>query len=330
MDSCQYGKRMSFTSVSTRRLLPDAVLLIVAIMWGGSYLAAQDLAVASSAAAVMCARFVPSAAILLVLHFARANNRLRDSAFPGMLLGTLRAATIALETIGVTLTSATNAGLIIALSILLTPILESALTKRRLSPALIGSILLALIGITLLVGGQGFSGVNLGDGLMLVAAATRALLGVAEAHFTVNKNADVLGLTTVEIAFGAVIFAAWGGNSLLEHLPSFSVANWLTIAYLCLGCTILAFLGQLWATKHTSASRAGMLLGTEPGWALLVGVLLAGDRIGVLGYLGAAVLLVATWWGARAEQRWRRGGLAQQNNSAPAAGDPAISANLPH
>lgn len=235
---------MSFAPPSARRLLPDLLLLIVAIIWGGSYLATQDLAAASSAAAVMCARFVPAALILLCVNFARPRVRLRDSTVPGIVLGTLRAATIALETIGVTLTSATNAGLIIALSILFTPMLESALTKRRMPPSLIASILLALIGITLLVSGQGFAGFNLGDGLMLVAAATRALLGVAEARFTVGRNSDVLGLTTVEILFGAVIFAIWGGNSLMEHIPGFSAANWLAIAYLCLGCTIFAFLGS--------------------------------------------------------------------------------------
>lgn len=211
---------MSFAPPSARRLLPDLLLLIVAIIWGGSYLATQDLAAASSAAAVMCARFVPAALILLCVNFARPRVRLRDSTVPGIVLGTLRAATIALETIGVTLTSATNAGLIIALSILFTPMLESALTKRRMPPSLIASILLALIGITLLVSGQGFAGFNLGDGLMLVAAATRALLGVAEARFTVGRNSDVLGLTTVEILFGAVIFAIWGGNSLMEHSPA--------------------------------------------------------------------------------------------------------------
>ncbi|PRA12225.1 EamA family transporter [Arthrobacter sp. MYb211] len=312
-----YCKSMTSAFPRLRRALPDLVLLIVAIMWGGSYLATQDLAAASSAAAVMCARFLPSAAILLCVHLSRPQFRLRDSALPGMMLGTLRAATIALETIGVTLTSATNAGLIIALSILLTPILESALTKRRLSPSLVASILLALIGIMLLVGGQSFSELNLGDGLMLAAAATRALLGVAEARFTVGKNADVLGLTTMEIVFGAAIFAAWGGSSLLDHIPDFGAANWLTIGYLCLGCTIFAFLGQLWATKHTSASRAGMLLGTEPGWALLVGVLLAGERIGTLGYAGAAVLLFATWWGARAERRWRGSGPSRPKAPAP-------------
>ncbi len=302
---------------ATHRFLPDIILMIIAIMWGGSYLATQDLAMASSAAAVMCARFLPAAAILLCVNLARSNMRLRDSTLPGVLLGTMRAATIALETIGVTLTSATNAGLIIALSILFTPLLESALTRRRLSPSLVSSVLLALVGITLLVGGQGFSGANLGDGLMLLAAVTRALLGVAEARFTIGRNADVLGLTTVEIVFGAAIFAAWGGNSLLEHLPGFSIENWLTIAYLCLGCTIFAFLGQLWATKHTSASRAGMLLGTEPGWALLAGVLLASDPVGALGYAGAAVLLGATWWGARAEQRWRGSGPTAKEGLAP-------------
>ncbi|MGL3804873.1 DMT family transporter [Paeniglutamicibacter sp. R2-26] len=314
---------MPFTSISARRFLPDLLLMIIAILWGGSYLATQDLAAASSAAAVMCARFVPAALILVCVNFARPGVRLRDAAFPGILLGSLRAATIALETIGVTLTSATNAGLIIALSILFTPILESALTKRRMPPSLIASILLALAGIALLVGGQDFAGFNLGDGLMLVAAATRALLGVAEARFTVGRSTDVLGLTTVEILFGAAIFAAWGGSSLLEHIPGFTMANWLAIAYLCLGCTIFAFLGQLWATKHTSASRAGMLLGTEPGWALLVGVLLGGDRIGTLGYVGAAVLLVATWWGARAEQRWRGNGPGTRNTAVPAEKIPA-------
>lgn len=193
----------------------------------------------------------------------------------------------------------------------MTTMLESALHKRRLPASLVGSIVLALIGITLLVGGHGFTGINTGDVLMLVAASTRALLGVSEARLTVGKKADVLGLTTVEIMFGAAIFAVWGGRSLLEHLPTFTMANWLTIAYLCLGCTIFAFLGQLWATKHSSASRAGMLLGTEPGWALLAGVILGGDKIGAFGYVGAAVLLAATWWGARAEQRWRGNGLAR-------------------
>jgi drug/metabolite transporter (DMT)-like permease len=288
-------------------LFPDLALLGIAAIWGGSYLATQELAASSSAAAVLCARFLPAAALLLVLHRLRRAGSLRGSLRAGSLLGVLRAATITLETIGVTLTSATNAGLIIGLSILLTPLLESLATRRRLTASLLGSVVLALGGIALLVGGDGLARMNPGDGLILLAAVTRALLGVAEARVTAHDSADVTALTTVEIVFGAVLFTLWGGGSLFAHAPAFSPTDWALLIYLSLGCTVLAFLGQLWATRRTSASRAGMLLGSEPGWALLIGVAIGGERIGVTGFIGAGVLIVALLWGRRAEQRWRDG-----------------------
>lgn len=286
------------------RRLPDLVLLGVAVVWGGSYLAAQDLAAASSAAAVMCLRFVPSAVLLMAVS---ARRDLRGALRPGIALGVLRAATIALETVGVTLTSATNAGLLIALSVLLTPLLESMRLRRRVSPQLLGSVSLALLGIALLVGGRGFATPNAGDLLILGAALTRAALGVAEARVTARAESDVLALTTVEITFCAAVFTAWGGAQAWRGLGTFDAAQWTLVAYLALGCTVFAFLGQLWATKHTSASRAGLLLGTEPIWALLVGVTLAGDALGPLAGLGAVVLFVAIAWGRRAERTWREG-----------------------
>ncbi len=300
-----HGSRMTFSPGAARRLAPDAVLLLVAMVWGGSYLAAKDLASASSAAAVMCARFLPSAVILLAASGARGMPGIRRAMLPGIALGVLRAGTIALETIGVTLTTATNAGLIIALSILLTPLLESLRLRRRISASFAGSVLLALIGIGLLVGGRGFAAPNTGDLLVLCAAVTRALLGVAEARFTVRTDSDVFALTTVEICFGATVFTIWGGASLWAHIGGFGGAQWIGIVYLSLGCTIVAFLGQLWATKHTSASRAGLLLGTEPIWALLIGIVLAGETLGPSGILGAALLFAATVWGRRAEAQWR-------------------------
>ena len=291
-------------------LLPDLALLGVAAIWGGSYLATQELAAVAGTAAVLCARFLPSAVIMLVAVGAlRRKRSLRGVIRAGSLLGLLRAATIVLETIGVTLTSATNAGLIIGLSILLTPLLESLVTRRRLTGQLLGSVGLALVGIALLISGSGFEAMTIGDGLILLAAITRALLGVAEARVTRSGESDVLGLTTVEITFGAILFTLWGGGSLLHQLPSFTAFDWSMILYLSLGCTILAFLGQLWATKRTSASRAGMLLGSEPGWALLIGVVIGGEQLTLVGGIGAAVLLGAMLWGRRAEERWRASGV---------------------
>ncbi|TPW75017.1 DMT family transporter [Schumannella soli] len=292
-----------------RRQTPDLVLIAIAVVWGGSYLASKDLAAASTAAAVTCARFVPAALIMLALCAARRGRGLRGSLRPGLALGALRTATIALETVGVTITSAANAGLIIGLSVLFTPLIESAVRRRRISASLLGSILLALVGVALLVGGNGVTPPNLGDALLLTAAVTRAALGVAEAQTARRPGTDVIALTTIELTVGAVVFAVVGTGPLLSAASGFGAAQWGVIAYLIVGCTIGAFLGQLWATRRTSASRAGMLLATEPVWALGIAVVLAGERIGPLGLCGAAILLAATVWGRRAERAWRERGL---------------------
>jgi drug/metabolite transporter (DMT)-like permease len=190
----------------------------------------------------------------------------------------------------------------------MTPIFEAVAVRRRLSGQLQAAMLLGLVGIALLVGGDGFSAPSGGDLLMLGAAVTRALLGVAESRFTragAAGGTDVLQLTTIELTLGAAFFAVWGGRAALAHVPEFTGPDWANLVYLTVGCTLLAFVGQLWATKHTSASRASILLGTEPGWALIVGIVLAGEAIGAASMAGALILLVAVTWGGRAEYRWR-------------------------
>ncbi|OJV98888.1 MAG: hypothetical protein BGO47_14025 [Microbacterium sp. 67-17] len=305
------------------RFAPDAVLLAVAIVWGGSYLGAKDLAEASSVAAVLCLRFLPAALVLLaVVTWRRQLRVLGTVAAPGVILGIVRAATIALETIGVTLTSATNAGLLIGLSVLITPVIESVVTRRALSVRLIASVLLGVAGVTLLVGGSGLSTPSVGDILILSAALTRAALGVAGARFAVS-GARVVPLTTIELALGALVFTLWGAGPALASLPQFTPGDWAVVAYLSAGCTLMAFLGQLWATSRTSATRASIVLGTEPGWALAIGVFVAGDTLGATGIGGAAVLLAALIWGAHAERRWRERGIREGSPVGPAATMPA-------
>ncbi len=56
---------------------------------------------------------------------------------------------------------------------------------------------------------------------------------------------------------------------------------------------------QMWSVRRTSPSRVSLLLGTEPLWAAAVGIALGGERLGVLGLLGAVLVLAGTAWGRR-------------------------------
>jgi drug/metabolite transporter (DMT)-like permease len=59
--------------------------------------------------------------------------------------------------------------------------------------------------------------------------------------------------------------------------------------------------------QRSSASRASLLLGTEPVWAVAVGVCLGGERLTVLAALGAGLMVAGTYWGQSVERSHRTG-----------------------
>jgi drug/metabolite transporter (DMT)-like permease len=60
-----------------------------------------------------------------------------------------------------------------------------------------------------------------------------------------------------------------------------------------------------WAVKHTSASRASLLLGTEPVWATIIAITIGGEIIGFIGALGAILVIGSTYWGQAIESKHR-------------------------
>ncbi|KUL39973.1 permease [Actinoplanes awajinensis subsp. mycoplanecinus] len=281
----------------------DVLLLAVAVVWGSSYLTAKTLVVAGGVLVVLALRFLVSAAAML--PFLARHRPGRREVGVGLLLGVTQASVLALETYGVALTSATNAGVLISLTILLTPMLEGLVTCRWLPRSFFVAAAAATFGVVLLVAGPGFRTPSAGDALILAAAVVRAAHVTLSAHLTRGRPYDTAVLTTLQTVVGAVVFTAAAGPALLPAAATFHPAEWLGVVYLALGCSVFAFVVQLWAIRRTSASRASLLLGTEPVWAVLFGVLLAGDHLTPVGVTGIVLMLAGTYAGQRAEGRAR-------------------------
>jgi len=280
----------------------DVLLLAVAMVWGSSYLAAKVLVVAGGVLAVLALRFVVSALAMGVVVAVRQPCRPgRQELVIGTLLGATQAAVLALETYGVSLTSATNAGVLISLTILLTPILEGATGRRWLPPRFFLAAGLAFAGVVLLVAGPGLRAPSIGDGLMLAAAVVRAVHVTLSGHLTHGRSYDTVTLTTLQTAVGSIAFTAVAAPTLSSAVHGYGLTQWLGVLYLALGCSVFAFLVQLWAIRRTSAARASLLLGTEPVWAVLVGVGIGGEHLTAATVAGIALVLVGTYWGQRAE-----------------------------
>ncbi|KUN21851.1 permease [Streptomyces antibioticus] len=286
-----------------RTWLTDLPVLLVAVVWGASYLAAKDITTARTVIAVLVLRF---AIVLPVLAVAgrRALRALSAAQWRGAgVLGLILSGIFLLETYGVVHTSATNAGLIISLTMIFTPLAEAAVTRTRPSRAFLGAAALSVLGVVLLTQGGGFTRPSLGDLLMLLAALARTVHVLAMSRIKAVEGADALSLTTVQLGAAVAVFAllSTGADATpWEAAADFGPREWAGLLFLSAFCTLFAFFVQMWAVRRTSPSRVSLLLGTEPLWAALAGIALGGEHLGALGLAGGALVLVGTAWGRRA------------------------------
>ncbi|WP_407342859.1 DMT family transporter [Pengzhenrongella phosphoraccumulans] len=299
---------MSHAARPARPGLIDASLLVVALVWGSTYLTAKDLVEPATVVAVLALRFVLTAVVMAPFCVQRLRGTSRHELRTGAILGGILAVEFALETFGIAGTSATNAGLIISLAIVLTPVMESLLTRAWLPRRFFVAGVVSVVGVALLASGSSFGAPTWGDGLVLIAATVRAVHVAATHRLSAGRRQDSVTLTFVQLCVCAVVFCGlspFAGDTLVQVVPRLSAGQWAELVYLVLVCTIFAFVVQTWAIRSTSPSRVSLLLGTEPIWALVLGLTLAGDRIGWVGLVGAAAIVVGTQWGRRTERRFR-------------------------
>ncbi|MYU32335.1 DMT family transporter [Streptomyces sp. SID8358] len=289
---------------SRRAWVTDLPVLLVAVVWGASYLAAKGITTTHTVVAVLVLRF---ALVLPVLAVAarRGLRALGAAQWRGAgLLGLVLGGIFLLETYGVVHTSATNAGLIISLTMIFTPLAEAALTRTRPSRAFVAAAGLSVAGVVLLTQGGGFTSPSAGDLLMLLAALARTVHVLAMARVKALRRADSLSLTTVQLGAAVAVFAVLAaapgtGPSPWTVAAGFGAAEWAGLVFLSVFCTLFAFFVQMWSVRRTSPSRVSLLLGTEPLWAAAVGIAIGGERLGLPGVLGAVLVLAGTAWGRR-------------------------------
>ncbi|APE24880.1 MULTISPECIES: DMT family transporter [Streptomyces] len=291
-----------------RAWLTDLPVLLVAVVWGTSYLAAKGITTTHTVIAVLVLRFAVVLPVLVVAGWARLRALTAAQWRGAATLGLILSGIFLLETYGVVHTSATNAGLIISLTMIFTPLAEAAVTRVRPPRAFLGAAGLSVLGVVLLTQGGGFTTPSLGDLLMLLAALARTVHVLAMSRITAVRSADSLSLTTVQLGSAVAVFAVIAafpgtGDSPWAVALDFGPREWAGLLFLSVFCTLFAFFVQMWAVRRTSPSRVSLLLGTEPLWAAAAGIALAGDRPGVLGLAGAILVLAGTSWGRRSADR---------------------------
>jgi len=257
------------------------LLLVVTAVWGWTFVLVKDAVTQYPTLPFLQIRF---ALALLVMAAVVRRRPARRELQIGAVIGAVLAAGYLTQTAGLTITSPGNAGLITGLFVVLTPLINHFFgTPIRWWTW--AAVAVSLAGLFMLTGGP--SGMNLGDMLVLACAVLFALHIVLLGRW--SPGTSPASLTMVQMGMCTLLFSAGGSWSLRP--PSGSV--WFAIVVTGIVASAFGYFIQTWAQAHISVNRVALILATEPAWALVAAVLLAGQRFGAVEAAGAALLLVA-------------------------------------
>ena len=256
-------------------------MLLVTAVWGWTFVLVKDALQHYPTLPFLELRFI--LALLVMVVIVRRLPTRRELRV-GLIAGAVLAAGYWTQTLGLTMTSPANSGLITGLFVVFTPLIDR-LFGARLNWWTWIAVAAALTGTVMLVGGPANFG--LGDLLTVACAILYALHIVLLSKWSPGLRSAPLAM--VQMGAGALIFTGTGSWSL--ELPGPTV--WFAIVVTGVFASALAFYIQTWAQQHLSASRTALILTTEPAWALLAAVVLAGQRFGALQAAGAALVLAA-------------------------------------
>ena len=265
--------------------MATAALILVTAVWGVTFVQVKDAVELYPLFAFLAVRFAIASLALAPVALTRLAGLRREGFAVGVFLGALLGAGFALQTAGLERTTVTTTGFLTGLYVLLTPLLAVALFRARVGRQLWLAVGIALVGLVLLGGAP--SGSTTGNVLVLVSTAAMALQIVVLERYA--SRYDAFALTLVEMLTMCVAFAA-----IAVALGELSVPRGATVwgALLVTGlfASAFAYLVQVWAQREVSATRIAVVFSLETVFAGLFGYLLAGDRIGAVGWAGCALI----------------------------------------
>ena len=305
--------------MSHRQLRADLALLLVAAIWGTTFVMVKDAVASYPVFTFLAIRFgLAAAAMLPLLRWPQLTRRLISPSLPGnsdtrpstplvagALLGLLLFASYGFQTSGLQYTTPAKAAFITGLSVVFVPLLAALFWRRMVRPA-------ALLGVLLATGGLALPSLNTdlavsrGDLLVLGCAVCVALHILTTGIFA--PRADPLRLTAVQLLTVAVLsglFALLWERPLT--LPSGSV--WFATAFTGLLASSFAFGAQTVAQRFTSATHTALIFVMEPVFAALFSYGLGRETLTARAWLGGGLILagmVTAELGRPLGQRLRR------------------------
>jgi len=270
------------------RLKADLTLLLVAVIWGTSFVAQRVAAAHIGPFLFNGVRFLLGALVLLPV--VRFRLELDRKTWPWVAAaGLVMSLASVLQQAGMRWTTAGNAAFITGLYVVFVPLLLLIFWRQRVRTAVWAAALLAAGGIFLLSSG-GQLRLAPGDGLELAGATMWGL------HIIIIDRA-MRRMEALPFSIGQ--FLAAGALQLILGLalewrtaPGL-VSAWWTVAWAGILSVAVGYTLQVVGQRHAPPADAALIVSLEAVFAVLAGYLLLGEKLRPEQWLGAGLIMSA-------------------------------------
>jgi drug/metabolite transporter (DMT)-like permease len=287
--------------VMKKHVKADLMLIMITVFWGGSYILTKLGLDSLQPFNLIAIRFIIAFLISGIVFKNRIMKSDRRTIIYALILGLILFSVFISMTFGLKYTSASNAGFLISLSVILIPIISLMFLKQYIGRKVIICVLFALVGIGMLTLNTQLK-VSRGDLLCILCAVLYAIHVVVTGVFT--KEVDSISLGILQLGFVGIFSIIFSGLTEEVKVPN-SWFSWLVVLALSILCTAVGYIVQTHIQQYTSATHTGLILSLEPVFSAIFAYLILGEVLSVRGYIGASILLVSVFF-AEFNFKWIR------------------------
>ena len=267
--------------------MADLSLVGICVIWGTSFAIVKSVVGETNPATFIAARFTLAAILLGLIASRRLHKLDRELWKAGFVLAVPLMLGFLAQTYGLQGTSASKAGFITGMHVVFTPFLEQTFLRNRIMPYQMAGVGVAVAGLGLLTLDR-LSPPTYGDLLVLACAFCFAVHLVLLGHY--SPAMDGLLLSVTQMVWAAVFSILVAGSDMVQ-VVQFDKDLILSVAYLGVMGTALAYLVQTTAQKYTPPTRAALILQTEPVFSSFFARLWLDERFNIQQSVGAILIL---------------------------------------
>lgn len=274
-----------------RQRKADMMLLLATGLWGISNCLTSICLNELQPLTLNAFRFITGFLVLGAIYFKRLRGVNKKTLRYSVLVGLSLVVVYAGATYGVMYTSVSNAGFIGAMTVLFTPLFEFILYRKKPGKKFSFALLLCLIGIAMLTLNETLKPA-LGDIICLLVPTFYAVDLMLTEKAVADPEVDPQALGVCDLAVVGVVMLVL---SLLVETPALpqSPKVWVSALFLGIFCSGVCLVLQSVYQKDTTATRAGLIFTLEPVFSAIFAFFLLGERLGVKGYIGSALMLMS-------------------------------------